>query len=107
MAPSYRRPHRRSDGVSAWRAVIGIIIVFMLVILAGLYFTKKVESHHSATPYPSHDSLGPTYLYDGKSVIRWYVFTDPDSGVQYLVNDRGGCTPRLEKPVREMGGKNG
>lgn len=43
-----------------------------------------------------HDSLAPTYTYDGE-VIRWYVFTDPDSGVQYLVNDRGGVTPRLDQ----------
>lgn len=100
----YRKPHRRNDGVSAWRAVIGIIVVFTLVILAAWWFTKKVEGAKRTSPYPSHDSLGPTYLYDGQDVIRWYVFTDPDSGVQYLVNDRGGCTPRLEKPIREMGG---
>ena len=44
----------------------------------------------------THDSLAATYTYDGE-VIRWYVFTDPDSSVQYLVNDRGGCTPRIDQ----------
>ena len=96
----YRRPTRRRDGPSAYRAVIGIIVVMW-------WFSKKVEGVRRTAPYPSHDSLGPTYLYDGKDVIRWYVFTDPDSGIQYLVNDRGGCTPRLDSTGREMGGKNG
>ena len=107
MTSDSRRPHKRTDGVSAWRAVLGIIVLTMSAIGLALWMSHKVESRRRATPYPSHDSLGPTYLYDGQSVIRWYVFTDPDSGVQYLVNDRGGCTPRLERPVREMGGKNG
>ena len=26
---------------------------------------------------------------------RWYVLVDPDTDVEYLVNDRGGCCPRL------------
>lgn len=93
-----RYPTRREDdGASPFRVIIGIVIVFLLVIVAGWLFTRNIENHHSATPYPRHDSLGPTYLHDGQSVIRWYVFTDPDTGVQYLVNDRGGTTPRLQK----------
>ena len=107
MSQSRKRPHKRHDGASAYRAVIGIIVMVMTMIAIAWWFTKKVESRHRATPYPSHDSLGPTYLYDGQSVIRWYVFTDPDTGKQYLVNDRGGCTPRLDSNGREMGGKNG
>lgn len=43
-----------------------------------------------------HDSLSATLTNDG-TYIRWYVFVDPDSGVEYLVNDRGGATPRLDK----------
>lgn len=50
----------------------------------------------SATVTKRHDSLGPTYTHDGE-IIRWYVFVDPDTQVQYLVNDRGGCTPRLDE----------
>lgn len=43
----------------------------------------------------THDSLAPTHTYDGE-VIRWYVLVDPDTQVQYLVNDRGGCCARLD-----------
>ena len=93
--------------MSAYRAVIGIIVMVTSLIVAAWWFTKKVEGVRRTAPYPSHDSLGPTYLYDGKSVIRWYVFIDPDTGMQYLVNDRGGCTPRLDSSGHQMGGKNG
>lgn len=50
----------------------------------------------------THDSLAPTYTYDGE-VIRWYVLVDPDTDVQYLVNDRGGCCVRLDAYGRPMG----
>ena len=102
-----RRPTRRSDGASAYRAVLGIVILFLLVIVVMWWFAKKVEGVRRTAPYPSHDSLAPTYLYDGQSVIRWYVFIDPDTGIQYLVNDRGGCTPRLDASGKQMGGTNG
>lgn len=102
-----RQPTKRKDGVSAYRAVIGIIVLTMTMIALALWMADRAESRMRATPYPSHDSLAPTYLYDGKSVIRWYVFIDPDTGMQYLVNDRGGCTPRLDASGREMGGRNG
>ena len=49
-----------------------------------------------------HDSLAPTYTHDGE-IIRWYVFIDPDSSMQYLVNDRGGCCPRIGKDGIQMG----
>lgn len=96
---------REDDGASPFRVVIGIVAVFLFFIVAAFLFTRDVEDRtHRATPYPSHDSLGPTYLYDGKSVIRWYVFTDPDTGIQYLVNDRGGCTLRVREDPNEPSG---
>lgn len=49
------------------------------------------------TPGPTHDSLGVTWTHDGEA-IRWYVFEDPDTGTQYLVNDRGGCVERGGRP---------
>lgn len=82
----------------------GTTIVFLLIVIAVLSFllvrgvaqgqtgNVQAEQEHKIT----HDSLAPTYTYDGE-IIRWYVFTDPDSSVQYLVNDRGGCTPRLDQ----------
>lgn len=50
----------------------------------------------------THDSMAVTYTYDGE-MIRWYVLIDPDSGVQYVVNDRGGCCPRISHDGSIMG----
>lgn len=50
----------------------------------------------------THDSMCVTYTYDGET-IRWYVMIDPDTSVQYVVNDRGGCTPRLGHTGDVMG----
>lgn len=50
----------------------------------------------------THDSMAVTYTYNGE-MIRWYVLIDPDNGVQYLVNDRGGCCPRVSYDGTIMG----
>jgi hypothetical protein len=54
----------------------------------------------------THESLAPTYTYDGE-IIRWYVLQDPDYGIEYLVNDRGGCCPRLDPHGKVIGVSNG
>ena len=54
----------------------------------------------------THESLAPTYTYDGE-IIRWYVLRDPDYGIEYLVNDRGGCCPRLDPHGKVIGVSNG
>ena len=36
-----------------------------------------------------------TSRYDGE-IICWCVLQDPDYGIEYPVNDRGGCYPRLD-----------
>ena len=50
----------------------------------------------------THDSLAANYTYNGE-VIRWYVLVDPDFGIQFLVNDRGGCCVRLDSYGNVMG----
>lgn len=78
--------------------VCGMLVAFVVFVVALVF--KQVNE--SATAGPStvvrHDSLGPTHTYDGE-IIRWYVFTDPDTQVQYLVNDRGGCVLREKREV--------
>ena len=82
---------------------VGWIAAFVTLLIAGgtaaVIAALVRQTNEAATAQPTvtqrHDSLAPTYTHDGE-VIRWYVFVDPDSGVQYLVNDRGGCTPRLD-----------
>ena len=54
----------------------------------------KRRRQHAVSPYSSIPALRAPH-YDGK-VIRWYVLQDPDYGIECLVNDRGGCCPRLD-----------
>lgn len=78
--------------------VCGLILAFVVFVVALVF--KQVNDSATAGPSPvvRHDSLGPTHTYDGE-IIRWYVFTDPDTQVQYLVNDRGGCVRREKREV--------
>lgn len=81
-----------------------VLVLFFLLLCLGILASvtwglthitpTETEQTQAQVHKITHDSLAPTYTYDGE-VIRWYVFTDPDTDVQYLVNDRGGCTPRL------------
>lgn len=75
---------RREPEYPFWWALIFVALVVVLV-----------ASCAANTLQQTHDSLDGTLTADG-SYIRWYVFTDPDTGIEYLVNDRGGCTPRLD-----------
>lgn len=68
-------------------------LVVSLLVLVGL---AAVILTSGEAPTIRHDSLDATLTQDG-AYVSWYVFIDPDTGVEYLVNDRGGCTPRLDK----------
>ena len=74
-----------------------VLFCFCMValLLAALWY-GLLRGEPAETKAVTHDSLAPTYTHDGE-IIRWYVLTDPDTSVQYLVNDRGGCTPRLDQ----------
>jgi len=60
--------------------------------LASQEVSEPSETEHLIT----HDSMTDVHTYDGET-IRFYVMTDPDTGVQYIVNDRGGMC-LLENP---------
>ena len=100
------RPTPRKPPVRPSNASVALFCGFMaLVLLASLVFglTRDLPSKQAQVePKVTHDSLGPTYTHDGE-IIRWYVFTDPDTGIQYLVSDRGGCCPRLDEYGNIMG----
>ncbi len=87
----------------------GATALFVLIVLAAAAATYVIGSRIDVTteaeqrPPTTHDSLAVNYTYDGE-IIRWYEFTDPDTGIKYLVNDRGGCTPRLDMYGEPMGG---
>ena len=74
----------------------------ILVAFAAIVGGFLRQAHESTTKEPTirHDSLDVTRTYDG-GMIRWYVFVDPDTQIEYLVNDRGGCCRR--ERVKEVG----
>lgn len=111
MAYDYRSATGRADmppkklPKTGCAVIVAIFVTALFVGIALLGLRDKTppetETYESVQ---RHDSLAPSYTYDGK-VIRWYVFIDPDTSVQYLVNDRGGCTPRLDRygePIGKM-----
>lgn len=104
--PYPRRQRERPDAgaVVFVVCVIGLVLSLVLLALIGTRERQAEELPDEApvTAKVTHDSLAPTYTYDGE-IIRTYVFTDPDTGVEYLVNDRGGCTPRLDGHGDVMG----
>lgn len=87
-----------------WISAIICMIMFASVLAFILALVKQTNAAATAGPtrVTRHDSLDVNYTYDGEA-IRWYVFVDPDTQVQYLVNDRGGCTPRLDEYGKPMG----
>ena len=107
---SGRRPTPRGDAKRPSDLAVASVCV-ALVLLVGLfawigYVLTRPEEEETELPAHeakvTHDSLAPTYTYDGE-IIRWYVLVDPDSNVQYLVNDRGGCCVRLDSYGNVMG----
>lgn len=85
---------------------VAMILVLGLLAWIGYMATRPEAAEEPELPthevLTTHDSLTPTYTYDGE-IIRWYVLVDPDFGIQYLVNDRGGCCVRLDSYGNVMG----
>ena len=79
-----------------------LVCLFIVLGLGLVIYVLAKQTNDAATAQPTvrHDSLDVTRTYDG-GMIRWYVFTDPDTQVQYLVNDRGGCCVREKREVVE------
>lgn len=94
-------PRRRKERPSAAAVVLLVCLIGAILSTILLISITTQEPLPDEAPTPpveakiTHDSLAPIYTYDGE-IIRTYVFTDPEKGVQYLVNDRGGMTPRLD-----------
>ena len=103
-----RRPRKRPSDLAV--ALVCMLLVGLLGLFTwiGMKLTQPAEEEPKQelpTHRVTHDSLAPTYTYDGE-VIRWYVLVDPDFGIQYLVNDRGGCCVRLDSYGNVMGVSN-
>lgn len=102
--PTPRTPQRRPSDLAVALVCVLLIGILGLCAWLGMMITRPVEEEPEKLPTHrvAHDSLAPTYTYDGE-VIRWYVLADPDFGIQYLVNDRGGCCVRLDSYGNVMG----
>ena len=101
MSMGSRRPTPRGRREVPSNAATIAFCLLMIALIAfaatwGMTHTLPTEAEQRPVRKITHDSLTPTYTYDGE-IIRWYVLIDPDTSVQYLVNDRGGCTPRLDQ----------
>lgn len=105
---SGRRPTPREPRRVPSRLAVGLVCMVFIGLLGWwawcAYAGTVAEETEPELPAHrvTHDSMTVTYTYDGE-MIRWYVMVDPDSGVQYLVNDRGGCCPRLSYDGSIMG----
>lgn len=62
--------------------------------LASMFVFAPSQKPASAS-LPRMEPLTATYTAEGGRVAA-YVLTDPDTGVQYVVTDGGGITPRLD-----------
>ena len=85
-------------------AMVAVLVVAALMVWVVLEREAERQEAQQAPVIvgPTHDSLTVNYTYNGKA-IRWYVMVDPDTGIQYVVNDRGGCCPRLDQDGEVMG----
>lgn len=98
-ASGRRVPAPRHDFVpsNASAVVVALIAIALMMGFAAWAYTSNLETAKDAgvrAERPiTHDSMSIVHTYDGEE-IRFYVMTDPDTGVQYIVNDRGGMCPR-------------
>lgn len=99
-----RRGTRRRD--TDYSGGVVVVVVVLILSMLGVFFGILAKQTNDAATgkarKQAHDSLTATATYDGQ-LIRWYVLIDPDTGMQYLVNDRGGCCPRLDADGEQMG----
>ena len=99
--PTPRRRGRRPGDVATALFCLLMLALLGISLWVGLSGAGEHDKTHAVRAV-THDSLAPTYTYDGEG-IRWDVLVDPDTEVQYLVNDRGGCCARLDAYGRPMG----
>lgn len=99
--PTPREPKKRPSGCAVALVSIMLVATLAMLVWLGSEFAD-LPTEAEQRPNPTHDSMTVSWTYNGEA-IRWYVMVDPDTGVQYVVNDRGGCCPRLDRNGDVMG----
>ncbi len=105
-----RVPHKRADAIPSSPYVmmlaIGLLLGILLAVLAVDVQRQVKASLDAKKPVRSGNPESPlvtTYDYQGEAT-RYYVMVDPLTGVQYLVNDRGGMCVRSDGLGGSIGG---
>lgn len=96
-----RVPTPRHDIVPSNGATIAVVLVALVLIvgigvwswLGQMEVIRAAREDEERQSLVRHDSMCAIHTYDGET-IRFYVMTDPDTQVQYIVNDRGGMCAR-------------
>lgn len=89
--------------IFGWVFVLVVLAIILMHMLGCDKEETPVEVEEPAKiTQPTMSPLGPVYTEDGNT-IRMYVFTDPDTDIQYLVSDRGGVTPRILPDFEDRG----
>ena len=99
--PTPREPEPRPSGCAVILVAALLVSILAMVLWLGSEFLE-VPTEAEQRPNPTHDSMTVSWTHDGEA-IRWYVMIDPDTGIQYVVNDRGGCCSRLDRYGNVMG----
>jgi hypothetical protein len=101
----YAQPTPRNQKAYPTNVAVAVVSALLAAILIGSLLAgchDMIPVATEADQRPTHDSMTYARTYDGE-LIRVYVVTDPDTGAQYVVSDRGGITPRLDGFGRVMG----
>ena len=94
---------------SASVVVLMICLVGLALSVALLFWIHATEGADLPDEAPAPEvmrevedtSIGSIVLRDG-TVMHLYPFTDPETGVEWLLNDRGGMAPRVDTMGRVM-----
>ena len=73
----------------------GFIVAIILLALLIAFSIAGSTVKPAGADLPKQDSLTATFTAEGDA-IKLYVIIDPDSGIEYLVSDHGGITPRIK-----------
>ena len=82
--------HKRQN----WILAIATTLVIAIIAFVACW----CDTREASADLPRMDSLAATFTAEG-DVIKLYVIIDPDSGVEYLVSDHGGITPRIKNQI--------
>lgn len=86
----YDRKNQRWPCLLAFFTMILAILFLVFFVVMGI---TKLSTDKPVLNHKTHDSLTINYTHNGEE-IRTYVMIDPDTNIQYLINDRGGMVRR-------------